>query len=58
MRLAEYIWNLPGRKVKLVRTPDRQGLIRARMYGAHVATGEVVFEPVHEKTNNMGSDQV
>ena len=28
-------------KVKVVRTPERQGLIRARVYGAHHAKGEV-----------------
>ncbi|XP_052245931.1 polypeptide N-acetylgalactosaminyltransferase 11-like [Dreissena polymorpha] len=50
-KLAIYIWELHP-NVTLVRTPTRQGLIRARMYGAHVATGEVlVFLDSHCEVN-------
>lgn len=39
-------------KVKVVRTPERQGLIRARVYGAHHAKGEVlVFLDSHCEVN-------
>lgn len=33
----------PDGVVKLVRTQERQGLIRARMAGARAATGEVLI---------------
>lgn len=39
-KLQEYV-DLNFSKVKLLRTPQRQGLIRARVYGADHATGEV-----------------
>ncbi|WAQ93694.1 GLT11-like protein [Mya arenaria] len=38
-QLAEYLWHLHP-NITLVRTPKREGLIRARIYGAHVASGE------------------
>ena len=44
-KLAEYVWSLHP-NITLVRLPDRQGLIRARLYGAHVATGEVIQSTV------------
>jgi polypeptide N-acetylgalactosaminyltransferase len=37
----EYVYNKPN-KVKLIRTPERAGLIRARMYGAHYVSGQVL----------------
>lgn len=50
-KLAEYLWTLHP-NITLVRLPDRQGLIRARMYGAHVASGEVlVFLDSHCEVN-------
>lgn len=38
--LERYVKYLPE-KVKLVKTRKREGLIRARMIGADMATGEV-----------------
>ncbi|KAL3831975.1 hypothetical protein ACJMK2_023663 [Sinanodonta woodiana] len=50
--IAEYIWNILPHKIKLVRTPRRLGLIRARMYGARIATAEVlVFLDSHCEVN-------
>jgi polypeptide N-acetylgalactosaminyltransferase len=38
----EYVYDKPN-KVKSIRTPERAGLIRARMYGAHHASGQVLM---------------
>ena len=44
-KLADYVEsNLP--KVKLVRSSERLGLIRARMLGAKHATGDVSYDLV------------
>ncbi|KAL4222749.1 hypothetical protein ACF0H5_018790 [Mactra antiquata] len=52
-KLSEYLWSLHP-NITLVRLPDRQGLIRARMYGAHVASGEVlVFLDSHCEVNKQ-----
>ncbi|XP_060589941.1 polypeptide N-acetylgalactosaminyltransferase 11-like [Ruditapes philippinarum] len=52
-KLAEYVWSLHP-NITLVRLPDRHGLIRARLYGAHVATGEVlVFLDSHCEVNKQ-----
>ena len=40
-KLESYVATLP--KVKLVRTPQREGLIRARTYGADHASGDVII---------------
>lgn len=40
-KLEDYIKDYP--KVKLVRTKQREGLIRARVYGADHSTGEVIL---------------
>ena len=40
-KLKEYIREYP--KIKLVRTKEREGLIRARVYGADHASGEVLL---------------
>jgi len=38
--------NFPS-KVQLVKTPKREGLIRARIFGAKKATGQVIFNLIH-----------
>lgn len=49
-KLEDYVATLP--KVKLVRTGKREGLIRARAFGADHSTGEVViFLDSHCETN-------
>lgn len=40
-KLKEYIREY--HKIKLVRTKEREGLIRARVYGADHASGEVLL---------------
>lgn len=39
-KLAEYVSNLD--RVRLIRTKQREGLVRARLIGADFATGEVL----------------
>lgn len=41
-KLKIFLWNnLGSKKVKLLRIPKRAGLMRARVFGAKHATGEV-----------------
>ncbi|CAG2119394.1 unnamed protein product, partial [Medioppia subpectinata] len=48
----EYVYNKLPAKVKLLRTPERAGLIRARMFGAHHSSGQVlVFLDSHCEAN-------
>ena len=48
----EFVYTKLPNKVKLIRTPERAGLIRARMFGAHHAKGQVmVFLDSHCEVN-------
>lgn len=50
--LESYIENHFNGKVKLYKTEQREGLIRARLYGAHKANGEtLVFLDSHVEVN-------
>lgn len=51
--LERYVKLLP-RKVVLVRTKKREGLMRARMIGAGMATGDVLFFQDGHTENNAG----
>lgn len=50
--LEKYIKENFNGKVKMIVLPERSGLIRARMEGAKVATGEIlVFVDAHVEAN-------
>ncbi|KAG8229030.1 hypothetical protein J437_LFUL007585 [Ladona fulva] len=52
--LTKYVATNFPRKVKLLVTPNREGLIRARIYGSRRATGEIlVFLDSHCEVNEM-----
>ena len=45
-------WIAPNPKIKLLRHKEREGLIRARLTGAKVATGQVLYIILCHSTNN------
>ena len=45
-------WIAPNPKIKLLRHKEREGLIRARLTGAKVATGQVLYIILCYSTNN------
>ncbi|XP_054163141.1 polypeptide N-acetylgalactosaminyltransferase 11-like [Oppia nitens] len=51
-KLRDFVDKELPNKVKLIRTPERAGLIRARMYGAYHSTGQtMVFLDSHCEVN-------